>query len=149
MWNRLGKAIQKSRNSEQQTFWIDHKASLQVLVKQTTHSAEQFDGRATATVTHSLVKILHLTNTKSLGVTKLWSLWIALLRSTIRHIQKSDGFNAHDISNLIWAYAKAGADEIIKVDGRLLDAICAASGTMCGKLLPRKVWPMSHGVSQP
>jgi RAP domain len=119
-WNHLGKAAQKSRKWGQQhgLLWIDHQASLQVLVDQTILlSADQFDGRSTATVTHSLVKILHYTGAKSLGAgERIRPLWEALLRRTARLLQsqEADGFNAHSLSNLIWAYAKATADGIIK-----------------------------------
>jgi Leucine-rich repeat (LRR) protein len=70
-------------------------------------------------VTHSLVKILHLTNAKSLGKEWLVLLWNALLTSTIRHV-KSGSFEAQSLSNLTWAYAKVKG---IKVDVQLLDDI--------------------------
>jgi RAP domain/FAST kinase-like protein, subdomain 1 len=121
-WNHLGKAVQRSLKLEQQSFWIDHEATLQTLLDQTIQSANRFDGRSTATVTHSLVKILHLTNSsKSLGE-EFQPLWNTLLYRTIELIQSRNGLNAHDISNLVWAYANVAADGI-KVNGRLLDAL--------------------------
>jgi hypothetical protein len=124
-WNNLVKAVQKSSShngEERQSFWMDHQASLQMLVDQTIQLADKLDGRWTATVTHSLVKLLHLTNSnKSLGA-ELLPLWNALLRQSMLHIQ-SNALSERQISNLVWAYAKAtagGGD--VKVDGRLLDA---------------------------
>jgi RAP domain len=122
-WNHLAKAVQISRNmrtaaDRQRSFWMDHKASLQALVDQTIRSANQFNGRSTATVMHSLVKILHLTNSKNLG--EFHSLWNALLTTTTRHI-KSGTFDAHSLSNLVWAYAKVV--DGIKVDAQLLNAM--------------------------
>jgi hypothetical protein len=74
-WSKLGKAVkQNSRNNgeeSQQRFWIENKAALQVLVDQTIQSADKFNRRSTATVTHSLEKILHLTNIKSLSPGRL------------------------------------------------------------------------------
>jgi hypothetical protein len=59
VWNKFGKAVQGGAASrERQGFWIDHKASLQTLVHQTIQSSAQFDGRSTATVTHSLATLL-------------------------------------------------------------------------------------------
>jgi RAP domain len=121
VWNHLGKAVQKSRNwEEMQNFWMDHKASLQTLVDHTICSADRFNGRSTATVTQSLVKLQHLTNSKSIGDDHQL-LWNALLRRTILLLQSNE-FNAQDISNLLWAYAKA-ADGINVIDGPLLDVL--------------------------
>jgi RAP domain/FAST kinase-like protein, subdomain 1 len=121
-WNKLGKAIQNSRRREErQSFWVDHKAILQTLVDQTIQkSADEFNGRSTATVTHSLAKLLHLTDLKRLGG-GLQSLWGILHTRTQLLLLRSNSFNAQEISNIIWAYGKA--DGLIKVDDRLLDAL--------------------------
>jgi hypothetical protein len=120
--NKLGKVIKKSHKWERNSFWINHNASLQALVDQTTHSADQLNGRCTATAMHSLVKLLQHTGAKSLGDLIQPLSWRVLLLRTIVLVQQ-DGFSAHDISNLIWTYAKA-ADRITeKVDGRLMDAL--------------------------
>jgi hypothetical protein len=128
-WNKLGKAVQKSPSKgERLNFWINHNEALQMLVKQTIHSVNEFDGRSTATVTHSLVKLLRLANSKRLGA--LQSLWNILIKRTKLLLEQSDySFNEQDISNLLWAYARA-ADGIIKVDTRLLDAL-AARAELC------------------
>jgi hypothetical protein len=132
IWNALWKVVQKSRKWEQQQcFWIDHRSTLKTMVDQTMCSANQFDGQITATVTHSLVKLLHLTNAKidHGAADELLSLWNVLLRRTALLLQQSSKknagkFNAHSLSNLIWAYAKAADAGIVKVvDGRLLDAL--------------------------
>jgi hypothetical protein len=122
-WNHLAKAVQKSSRNweERQNFWIDHKASLRMVVDQTIRTADDFDGRSTATVTHSLVKLLYLTNSKkNLGGGELQPLWDVLLHKT-KLLLQSNGLNTHDVSNLLWAYAKAA--DGIKVDGRVLDAL--------------------------
>jgi hypothetical protein len=139
VWNSLSKAVHKSRQwndlwsavvvrkSEQrqeENFWIDHKASLQTLVDQTIHTADRFNGRSIATVTLSLAKLLQLTNSKSSLRGELQSLWNALLHKTMLHMQAGN-FNATDIANLIWAYAKVSGG--IKVDGQLLDALAKAA----------------------
>jgi RAP domain len=118
VWNKLGKAVQNSRKREQQSFWSgDHQSCLQTLVDQTIQSTNKLNGRSTATVTHSLAKLLHLTNSKCVG--EILSLWNALLHQTILHVQ-SGGFNAFELSNLLWAYAKVETGE---VDGKLLNDI--------------------------
>jgi hypothetical protein len=129
VWSQLWKAVQMSPNKwERHNFWIHHKASLQTLVDHTIRSADQFNERSTATATHSLVKLLHLTNStkKILGGGELHSLWKALVNQTKLHIQ-SDGFNAQSLSNLLWAYATATADGVKVVDGRLLNALAKSA----------------------
>jgi RAP domain len=122
VWNKLGKAVQKSRKFERQTFWIDHHESLKTLIDQIIRSANQFDGRSTATVTHGFVKILHCTRANSLGDRQ--PLWDALQQQTVRLIQ-ADGFDAHSLSNLIWSYAKVndGIITVVKVDRQLLTVL--------------------------
>jgi hypothetical protein len=102
-----------------------------VLVEQTIRNAGKFDARSTATVTHSWVKLLNLTNTKSLEGKEFLPLWNVVLQRTIQLIQSDGGFNdLFEISNLMWAYAKAADLGIIKVDGRLLNAMGTKSETM-------------------
>jgi ribonuclease HI len=124
VWSKLGKAVQKSNNTweKRQNFWIgNHKVALQTLMNETIQSAVQFNGRSTATVTHSLVKILYLTNSmQKLGEKDFRPLWNALLLRT-PILLLSNSFNAQETLNLLWAYAKAA--DGIKVDGQLLDAI--------------------------
>jgi hypothetical protein len=117
-----------------------------MLVDQTIPSFNQFDGRHTATVTHSVVKVLHHTKSRNIGA-ELQPLWDALWHKTVLLLQ-SNGFNARDISRPTWAYARAAADGITKVDGRLLDSL-AHNGELCNDDFDRrKGWRMSHGVLQ-
>jgi RAP domain/FAST kinase-like protein, subdomain 1 len=147
-WNRLGKAVQSSRSkSERQNFWIVHKSTLQTLVDQTIHSANEFDGRSTATATHSMVKLLHLTNPKQRNlVGEYQALWNALLTTTRRHVN-SGSFDAHSLSNLAWAYAKATADGIAEVDGRLLDALAERAELCVGDFVPQGLSNIAWGFA--
>jgi hypothetical protein len=143
VWDKLEKRVQECSNWERQNFWIDHEASLQMLMEQTIQSVIQFGGRSMATVTHSLVKLLLLTNlTKNIGG-EFQSLWNALLTATKGHIQ-SDRVDAHSLSNLAWAYAEAAAHGIIKVDGRVLNDVArAAQGRMIGDFKPQELSNMA------
>jgi RAP domain len=152
-WNELGKAVQKSRNNkwEQQKFWINHKASLQMLVDQTIQSTGEFNGRSTAKVTHSLVKILHHTGAKSLSIGDLRSLWNALnLRKTILLTQPSPsggGLTAFEISNLIWAYAKSAADGIVHVGGTELNALAERAELCVDDFAPQGLANVAWGFA--
>jgi hypothetical protein len=118
VWNKLGKALQQSRNMmDQRHFWVEHEPGLQLLVVQTLQSVNDFNGQSTATVTHSLAKLISLTASSNLA--RVQSLWNALLVRTEMHL-KSDTLNAHSVSNLLWAYAKADKDQTHK---RLLVAL--------------------------
>jgi RAP domain/FAST kinase-like protein, subdomain 2 len=147
-WNKIGKAVQKSRKAEQrQSFWIDHNAILQTLVDKTIQSADQFNGRSIATVTHSLVKVLHLTKSKKSLDGELLSLWNTLLHQTMLCIQ-SGSFNAQSLSNLIWAYGKA-ANGIMKVpvDSRLLDALADKAELCVDDFVPQGLSNVAWGFA--
>jgi hypothetical protein len=115
VWNKLGKAVQQSRNnSERRDIWVNHETSLRILVVHTMQSVNDFNGQSTATVTHSLAKLSSLTDS-NLG--RVQALWNALLVRTVLHL-KSDNLNAQRVSNILWAYTKAA-----QTHPRLLDAL--------------------------
>jgi RAP domain/FAST kinase-like protein, subdomain 1 len=143
VWHKLGKAVQKSSKFQRGNFWIDHTAALQMLIDQSIQSADQLDGRSTATVMHSLVKILHLTNTKSLGA-EVETLWNVLLTRTRLLLKQSNSFKAQEISNLIWAFGKADG---IAVDGRLLDDIASRAVVCIDKFAPQGLANASWGFA--
>jgi hypothetical protein len=58
VWNKLGKAVQQSRNkSGRKNFGMDNERTL---VVHTMQSVDDFNGQSTATVTHSLAKLTFL-----------------------------------------------------------------------------------------
>jgi hypothetical protein len=132
VWNKLGKAVlqqKSSRNNNnnnkleqrQGNFWFDHETNLRTLVAHTMESVNDFNGISTATVTHSLAKLISLTDSPK-NLASVQSLWNALLVRTAIHL-KSDSLNAHDISNLLWAYAKTHHIGSSKTHEKLLDAL--------------------------
>jgi hypothetical protein len=121
VWNKLGKAVHQSCNTRQlRNFWVDHETSLRTLIAHTMHIVNEFDGRSTATVTHSLAKLMSLTDS---NLSRVQSLWNALLLRTAMHV-KSDGFDEQSVSNTLWAYAKADKSH---THPRLLDALATAA----------------------
>ena len=121
-WNRIGKALQRSGWEEHHNFWKEHQASMKVLIDHTINTANDFDGRATATATHSMAKILSLTAATSMlrKSSRVQYLWKILLICTVKLLQSEDKLNPQDISNLCWAYAKVGLGH---VDMRILDLL--------------------------
>jgi hypothetical protein len=115
VWKRLAKSVQGERDGRvRRNFWINHEANLRALFIHTMHSVNDFDGRSTATVTHSIVKLAtSLTTTGSISsdIRTVEPLWNALRVRTTKLVQSND-FDAHSISNLLWAYAKADEREI-------------------------------------
>jgi RAP domain/FAST kinase-like protein, subdomain 1 len=143
VWNKLGKVIQKSRQWERQTFWIDHKASLQMLVEQTVFSIDHFNGRSTATVMHSLVKLLQFTNSsKILG--DLQPLWNLLVKRTHLLLLQPNSFSDQSVSNLLWAYAKIDG---IEVDGQLMDALANRAVLVVDDFMPQGLANVAWGFA--
>jgi RAP domain len=148
VWNQLGKAVQQSLKTreERQRFWIDHQAILQMLIDQTIQSADALNGRGTATVTHSVVKLLHLTNSKNLGAAEIQMLWnILVARTKLLLVQSPNSFNAREMSNLLWAYGKG--DGIVKVDGQLLDSLAKTALLCINDFAPQGLATVAWGLA--
>jgi hypothetical protein len=141
VWNKLGKAVQQSRNKrEQRNFWAGNETNLRTLTVHTTQSVDEFNGQSTATVTHSLAKLSSLSDS---NLNRVQSLWNALLLRTAMQL-KSDGFNAQDVSNLLWAYAKVDKGQT-RPRAHACWMLWQAQQCFGWKTLVRKGWRMLHG----
>jgi RAP domain len=139
VWSNLRKAVQQQQqklaktwhrelnNNDSTSFWTI--GGVQTLSTHSMQLVHDWNGRSTATVTHSLAKLLDLTTTGSGGgmqneqqcdnssIGLVEALWNALLvrseilfeASSSTASSRDNNFKAVEVSNLWWAYAKVAS----------------------------------------